>query len=115
MSTKLSSVYSKNLSEPHSSLDIHRLVTNSLATGAQKSTTFNLMSNDADEPKKPRGTFAWALWDWAEQPFPTIFSTFIFLIHITSAAFVPEAVTSRALGLPATIVGHAVAIVPSLF
>ena len=80
-----------------------------------KRTTLNLMSNDAVETKKPRGTFAWALWDWAEQPFPTIFSTFIFPIYITSAAFGPEEDTSRALGLAATIAGIAVAIVAPVF
>lgn len=72
------------------------------------------MTNSAVE-KKPRGTFAWALWDWAEQPFPTIFSTFIFPIYITSAAFGPEEDTSRALGLAATIAGIAVALVAPVF
>jgi UMF1 family MFS transporter len=72
------------------------------------------MTNTAVE-KKPRGTFAWALWDWAEQPFPTIFSTFIFPIYITSAAFGPEEDTSRALGLAATFAGIAVALVAPVF
>lgn len=72
------------------------------------------MTNSAVE-KKPRGTFAWALWDWAEQPFPTIFSTFIFPIYITSAAFGPEEDTSRALGLAATFAGIAVALVAPVF
>jgi len=73
------------------------------------------MTNSAVEPKKPRGTFAWALWDWAEQPFPTIFSTFIFPIYITSAAFGPEEDTSRALGVAATLAGIAVALVAPVF
>jgi UMF1 family MFS transporter len=34
---------------------------------------------------KKRGTFAWALWDWAEQPFPTIMQTFIFPVYLASA------------------------------
>lgn len=72
------------------------------------------MTNSAVE-KKPRGTFAWALWDWAEQPFPTIFSTFIFPIYITSAAFGPEEDTSRALGLAATFAGIAVALVAPVY
>lgn len=72
------------------------------------------MTDNAVEKKK-RGTFAWALWDWAEQPFPTIFSTFIFPIYITSAAFGPEEETSRALGLAATIAGIAVALVAPVF
>lgn len=73
------------------------------------------MANTDVAKKKPRGTFAWALWDWAEQPFPTIFSTFIFPIYITSAAFGPEEDTSRALGLAATIAGVAVALVAPVF
>lgn len=73
------------------------------------------MTDNAVKPKKSRGTFAWALWDWAEQPFPTIFSTFIFPIYITSAAFGPEEDTSRALGLAATIAGIAVALVAPVF
>jgi UMF1 family MFS transporter len=73
------------------------------------------MTDSAVAVKKPRGTFAWALWDWAEQPFPTIFSTFIFPIYITSSAFGPEEDTSRALGLAATIAGIAVALVAPVF
>ena len=73
------------------------------------------MTDSAVASKKPRGTFAWALWDWAEQPFPTIFSTFIFPIYITSSAFGPEEDTSRALGLAATIAGIAVALVAPVF
>jgi MFS transporter, UMF1 family len=34
-----------------------------------------------------RATWAWALWDWAEQPYPTIIQTFIFATYITSHAF----------------------------
>lgn len=73
------------------------------------------MTDSAVATKKTRGTFAWALWDWAEQPFPTIFSTFIFPIYITSSAFGPEEDTSRALGLAATIAGIAVALVAPVF
>ncbi len=73
------------------------------------------MTDSAVATKKSRGTFAWALWDWAEQPFPTIFSTFIFPIYITSSAFGPEEDTSRALGLAATIAGIAVALVAPVF
>jgi UMF1 family MFS transporter len=71
------------------------------------------MTNNA--VAKPKGTLAWALWDWAEQPFPTIFSTFIFPIYITSAAFGPEAETSRALGLAATFAGIFVALIAPVF
>ena len=42
-----------------------------------------MTSNGASTKK--RGTFAWALWDWAEQPFPTIMQTFIFPVYLASA------------------------------
>jgi UMF1 family MFS transporter len=44
------------------------------------------MSKVAKAPRqKIRGTFSWALWDWAEQPFPTIMQTFIFPVYLASA------------------------------
>lgn len=73
------------------------------------------MANNDVSAKKSKGTFAWALWDWAEQPFPTIFQTFIFPIYITSTAFGPEADTSRALGLATTLAGIAVALAAPIF
>ena len=46
------------------------------------------MSNVAATPSRKRLiTFSWALWDWAEQPYPTIIQTFIFATYITSKAF----------------------------
>ena len=72
-------------------------------------------SSPKSKRPKTRGTFAWSLWDWAEQPFPTIFQTFIFPIYITSAAFGPEEQTSQALGIAATIAGFFVAIVAPIF
>ena len=42
-----------------------------------------MTSNDASTKK--RGTFAWALWDWAEQPYPTIMQTFIFPVYLATA------------------------------
>jgi UMF1 family MFS transporter len=36
--------------------------------------------------QQKRATFAWALWDWAEQPFPTIMQTFIFPLFLAAAA-----------------------------
>ncbi|MCF8529089.1 MAG: MFS transporter [Aquiluna sp.] len=73
------------------------------------------MTNTDVAPKKSRGTFAWALWDWAEQPFPTIFQTFIFPIYITSSVFGAEEDTSRALGLATTIAGVMVALAAPVF
>jgi len=46
------------------------------------------MSNVAAEPRPNRlATWSWALWDWAEQPYPTIIQTFIFATYITSSSF----------------------------
>lgn len=36
--------------------------------------------------KSRRAIWAWMLWDWAEQPFPTIMQTFIFPVFLASAA-----------------------------
>jgi MFS transporter, UMF1 family len=58
-----------------------------------------------------KGTFSWALWDWAEQPFPTIMQTFIFPIFITSALFGAEADTSRGLGIASAVAGISVALI----
>ena len=44
------------------------------------------MAKTKNASVKKRGTFAWALWDWAEQPFPTIMQTFIFPLFLASAA-----------------------------
>jgi UMF1 family MFS transporter len=35
-----------------------------------------------------KGTFSWALWDWAEQPYPTIMQTFIFPVYLATAVAV---------------------------
>lgn len=75
----------------------------------------NSAVDTAAATKKSRGTLAWALWDWAEQPFPTIFQTFIFPIYITSTVFGPEEDTSRALGLAGTFAGILVALVAPVF
>ena len=43
------------------------------------------MSNADQRKKSRRATWAWALWDWAEQPYPTIMQTFIFPVYLTGA------------------------------
>ena len=47
------------------------------------------MTNNEVETKKRRGTFSWALWDWASQAFPTVVTSFIFGRYITSEFFAP--------------------------
>ena len=68
-------------------------------------------SKQPKEKLGKKGTFSWALWDWAEQPFPTIMQTFIFPVFITSAAFGPESDTSRGLGTASAIAGVFVALI----
>ncbi len=74
----------------------------------------------------PRGrVFAWALWDWATQPFATVITTFVFTVYLTSELFLPDdiralgsgaeydhalSVLSRDLGIAITIAGLAVAL-----
>ena len=59
------------------------------------------------------------LWDWAEQPYPTIIQTFIFATYITSTSFVAagSSVDSLAaqLGLAGAIAGAVVAITAPIF
>jgi UMF1 family MFS transporter len=43
------------------------------------------MSSNELQKLKKRITFSWALWDWAEQPYPTLMQTFIFPVYLTGA------------------------------
>lgn len=52
-----------------------------------------MTSNDASTKK--RGTFSWALWDWASQSFPTVVTSFIFGRYITSSFFAPEGMSEK--------------------
>jgi MFS transporter, UMF1 family len=64
--------------------------------------------------KRP-GTFAWALWDWAEQPYPTIIQTFIFATYITSSAFGDPNANTQALSVANIIAGILVALIAPVF
>jgi len=54
---------------------------------------------------KKRGTFAWALWDWAEQPFPTIMQTFIFPVYLASAVAAEGTNVDAQIGVATAIAG----------
>ncbi len=43
------------------------------------------MTNGIAPKRSKRVTFSWALWDWAEQPYPTLMQTFIFPVYLTGA------------------------------
>jgi UMF1 family MFS transporter len=67
------------------------------------------MAKTKNASVKKRGTFAWALWDWAEQPYPTIMQTFIFPTYIGLEAFGTKTETDTAIGLATAIGGVALA------
>ena len=64
---------------------------------------------------KRRAMWAWAIWDWAEQPYPTIIQTFIFATYIVSEYFGDPHVLSAQLGIAGAIAGIAVAITAPIF
>jgi UMF1 family MFS transporter len=68
-----------------------------------------MTSNGASTKK--RGTFAWALWDWAEQPYPTIMQTFIFPVYLATAVAGAGAQADAQLGIATTIAGLLLALI----
>jgi UMF1 family MFS transporter len=62
-----------------------------------------------------KATWAWALWDWAEQPYPTIFQTFIFATYLTSSYFGDPDANAQALSLAGLIAGLLVAVISPVF
>lgn len=70
------------------------------------------------KPISKHATWAWMLWDWAEQPYPTIIQTFIFATYITSTVFTTDgnkdALVAQ-LGWAGAIAGLAVAISAPIF
>ena len=43
------------------------------------------MTINAAPKTNKRATLSWALWDWAEQPYPTLMQTFIFPVYLVKA------------------------------
>jgi UMF1 family MFS transporter len=58
-----------------------------------------------------KGTFAWALWDWAEQPYPTIMQTFIFPVYLASAVAEAGTNADALLGITTGVAGFLLAII----
>jgi UMF1 family MFS transporter len=56
------------------------------------------MANNDVSMAKPKGTFSWAMWDWASQAFPTVVTSFIFGRYITSEFFAPDGMTVEEAG-----------------
>ena len=64
------------------------------------------MSKEARAPRaKIRGTFSWALWDWAQQPYPTLMQTFIFPVYLAGTVATLDQNPDVALGWATAIAG----------
>ena len=71
-----------------------------------------------NKAKSKHATWAWMLWDWAEQPYPTIIQTFIFATYITSPVFTTDGnkdALAAQLGWAGAIAGLAVAVTAPIF
>ena len=73
------------------------------------------MSNVASARPSRRATWAWALWDWAEQPYPTMIQTFIFATYITSSAFGDKDTNTSVLSVGSIIASVLVAVSAPIF
>jgi UMF1 family MFS transporter len=58
-----------------------------------------------------KGTFSWALWDWAEQPYPTIMQTFIFPVYLSQAVAADEVEAVALLGIATGLAGFVLAVI----
>lgn len=58
-----------------------------------------------------KGTFAWALWDWAEQPYPTIMQTFIFPVYLAGAVAGAGTNADALLGIATGVAGFLLAVI----
>jgi len=63
------------------------------------------MSSTVRISKSKLATWSWALWDWAEQPYPTIMQTFIFPVYLTSAVAAGVKNADQQLGWATAIAG----------
>ncbi|MEN9660516.1 MAG: hypothetical protein RLZZ443_445, partial [Actinomycetota bacterium] len=59
---------------------------------------------------RKRATWAWALWDWAEQPYPTIMQTFVFPTYLASAVAAEGSHVDAQIGVATAIAGFLLAI-----
>jgi len=55
-------------------------------------------SSSKTDNRAKKGTFSWALWDWASQSFPTVVTSFIFGRYITSDFFAPAGLSEQEAG-----------------
>ncbi len=69
------------------------------------------MTNNAVKPKSKHATWAWMLWDWAEQPYPTIMQTFIFPVYLAGAVASIDQKADQAIGWATAIAGVVLALI----
>lgn len=69
------------------------------------------MTNGIAPKRSKRVTFSWALWDWAEQPYPTLMQTFIFPVYLTGAVASGMANADIMLGWATAIAGIILALI----
>ena len=69
------------------------------------------MTNATDTVKaKRRAMRAWALWDWAEQPYPTLMQTFVFPVYLAGAVAAKDTNVDAQLGVATAIAGFVLAL-----
>ena len=69
------------------------------------------MTNGIAPKRSKRVTFSWALWDWAEQPYPTLMQTFIFPVYLTGTVASGIANADIMLGWATAIAGIVLALI----
>jgi UMF1 family MFS transporter len=69
------------------------------------------MTINAAPKNDRRATFSWALWDWAEQPYPTLMQTFIFPVYLTGTVASGIKNADQQLGWATAIAGFALALI----
>lgn len=69
------------------------------------------MSSNVAPKRSKLTTLSWALWDWAEQPYPTLMQTFIFPVYLTGAVAAGNNSADQQLGWATAIAGFMLALI----
>ncbi len=69
------------------------------------------MFNTGTSKRDKLTTASWALWDWAEQPYPTLMQTFIFPVYLTGAVAAGIDNADQQLGWATAIAGFLLALI----
>ena len=69
------------------------------------------MSSNVAPKRSKLTTFSWALWDWAEQPYPTLMQTFIFPVYLTGTVAAGIKDADQQLGWATAIAGILLAVI----